>query len=116
MSGTEAGLARRAPNRLTARLLTAGSSLSFAAFAIGFLADLADGTAPHARTTLAIDSLARLDPEAWALVGVLVLFATPIAGLLATVAEYRRSETRMSLIALGILGLLAVSVAIALVR
>lgn len=116
MSGAEATIPPRAPNRVTARLLTLGSTLSFVAFAVAFLADLADGAAAHAPGPLTLEALTRGDPETWALVGVLLLFATPVAGLLATVAEYRRSEPRMTLAALGVLGLLTVSVVIALTR
>jgi uncharacterized membrane protein len=106
----------RAPSRATARALTVGSTVSFVAFAIAFVADLADGAAPHVLGPLTLEALVRADPEAWALVGVLLLFATPVAGLLATVAEYHRHERQMSFVALGVLGLLAVSVAIALFR
>jgi uncharacterized membrane protein len=106
----------RAPSRATARALTVGSALSFVAFAVAFVADLADGTAAHVRAPLTLDALVRVDPEAWALVGVLILFATPVAGLLATAVEYYRPERRMSLVALAVLGLLALSVAIALSR
>lgn len=116
MSATQREIAPRASNRLTARLLTLGSMLSFVAFAVAFLADLADGAAVHTRGALTLDALTRMDPEAWSLVGVLVLFATPVAGLLATVAEYRSTERRMSAVAVGVLALLAVSVTIALLR
>lgn len=104
----------RAPNGATARILTVGSTVSFVAFAVAFMADLADGAAAHTRASLSIDGLVRVDPETWALLAVLILFATPVIALLATVAEYWRWERRMSVVGLGVLALLALSVAIAL--
>ncbi len=61
-----------------------------------------------------ISALVEMRPWGWATVGVLMVIVTPAVGLVATALEY--GGRRESLLALGVLAILGVSLAIALLR
>lgn len=61
-----------------------------------------------------VDALLEPRPWGWATLGVICVIATPAAALVATALEYRRR--RESLLVAVVLGILALSLAIALVR
>jgi uncharacterized membrane protein len=109
----------RATSRLTARTLTIGSLFSALFFLGGVVLDalgrstgVADLLDPRAIAAAVVD----LQAWGWSTIGVIVLIATPAAGLIATALEYRRPEPRSALLAMTVLGVLAVSLAIALMR
>ncbi len=54
------------------------------------------------------------EPWGWATLGVVIVIVTPAVGLVATLLEYR--GRREAWLALGVLGILAVSLAVALLR
>jgi hypothetical protein len=83
----------------TGRVLTAATTLSAALLAAAFAAGLA-----------ALDQVANLLSTA----GVVTLLATPAAGLVATFVELRPTQPRAALLALVVLGVLAVSATVAL--
>jgi uncharacterized membrane protein len=109
----------RASARLTTRILSAGSILSSLLFVASLVLAAARGSEGSTRV-LAVDAvvagLPALDPVAWASAAILVLLATPVVGLVATVAEFRAVERRFSLVAGLVLCVIAVSFVIALPR
>jgi uncharacterized membrane protein len=116
---SDPGLPARVSSRATVAVLTAGSLLSAGMFLVAVLLVVAGrpgGPASALDPVSALFGLAALDPHAWASVGVLVLLATPVVGLLATTAEYWRPERRFALVALLVLAILAVSLAVAWLR
>jgi hypothetical protein len=113
----------RARAHLTAGSLSLGSIAAAACFVVALL--LAAAGRPAARgpalgpaATLA--GMLALDAQAWASAGVMLLFATPVLGLLATVVEYvatsPAAERRYALVAVAVLAVLAISLAFALTR
>jgi uncharacterized membrane protein len=106
----------RPPHRWTSLVLRAGTTAAGACLAVGMLlAVLApdrSGTA-HDLGGLA-RSLVALEAWGWSMLGALVLMATPAVGLLVTAAELRGPEPRAALLALAVLGVLAVAVLFAL--
>jgi len=116
---SDPGLPVRASSRATVAVLTAGSLLSAGVFLVAVLlvaTGRTGGPGPALDPASALSGLASLDPHAWASVGVLVLLVTPVAGLVTTAAEYWRPERRFALVALLVLGILAVSLGVALLR
>ena len=87
-----------APVSLTVRAVTAGSALAATCLAIGFVSTLAGATGVAATLSA---------------VGIVVLIATPAAGLVATVIEARKFERRTVLLALVVLAILAVAAVLA---
>ena len=101
----------------TARVLTLGTLVSAACFMVGLalnllareqVSDQERGVEDVVRSALAIE------PWGWSMLGVIVLLATPVAGLLATALELRRLQPRGALLALAVIGLLALAVLAAL--
>ncbi|CAN5834271.1 hypothetical protein BH24CHL6_BH24CHL6_17240 [soil metagenome] len=103
----------------TSRVLLAGTLLSVACFAIGFMLTLL-GRAAQDRDPrdlgLVLQAVLGLEPWGWSMLGVLVLLATPAAGLLVTAIETRRGEPMTALLALVVLAILALATGFALVR
>jgi hypothetical protein len=103
----------------TSRVLLAGTWLSVACFVLGFLLTLLGGAAQDRDPrdlALVLQALLALEPWGWSMLGVLVLLATPGAGLLATAVETRRDQPVIALLALLVLGVLCLATAFALVR
>ena len=109
----------RASTRATVAVLTAGSFLSAGLFLVSVLLTATgrpgDG-GPLLDPVSALADLAALDPSAWASMGIIVMLFTPVAGVMATTAEYWRAERRIAIVALVVLAVLAVSVTVALLR
>jgi hypothetical protein len=113
------GSVRRAPSRVTAGVLNAGTLVSAAFFVVGVALDALgrSGDAPDLLDPQAIAAaVVGLEAWGWSTLGVITLVGTPALGLVATALEYRSFERRMSVLALLVLAVLAVSFAIALVR
>lgn len=85
--------------RWTARTLSAGALLSAACLLIAFALTLAAREAEAATLST---------------IGVLVLLATPVAGLIVTWAELRRSQPSAAWLSIVVLAVLAFAVAVAL--
>lgn len=93
-------MTERPPVSATARGLTIGTALAAGLLTLSFVL-----------------SLARLDDAASlaSTVGILVLLATPAAGLVATFVELRPFQPRAALLAMGVLAILAFAAGVALV-
>lgn len=103
--------------RPTALVLTAGALVSSACFLAGIVLELL-GRPAGALDAITVGAIARamaeLRPEGWATAGIVALIATPALGLAATAFEYRgRLE---ALLATGVLAILGVSLALAILR
>ena len=98
-------------------MLTAGAVISAACFALGIVLRL---LMPEAASRdpreleLVLQSASELQPWAWSTLGVMALLATPAAGLIATALELQVRQPRVALLALAVLGLLAVAALLAL--
>jgi uncharacterized membrane protein len=101
----------------TARALSLGTLVSAGCFLVGLalnllaqeaVSDQEPGLEDVVRSALA------LDPWGWSMLGVIVLLVTPVAGLVATALELRQLQPRGALLALAVLGLLALAVIAAL--
>jgi hypothetical protein len=90
----------RSPVGGTARVLLGGTLASAVCFAIGF--------------GLSFGGLAALGAVA-STAGILVLLLTPAAGLVVTAAELRKAQPQAAMVAVGVLGVLALAVVIAFV-
>jgi uncharacterized membrane protein len=96
---------------LTSRALTFGSVVASACFVLALVLELVGRRGqPSSGDGLSVDALLRglVAPEAlaWAVMGVLVVIGTPAVGLVATAWEYRgRREALLALVVLGILGI-----------
>jgi uncharacterized membrane protein len=108
-------------DRTIARLLTAGTYLSVALLTIGVALMAAGGLSPFAEgpafdpTRLVADVVA-LRPEGFLWLGLVAVIATPIARVAASFVGYLRSgERAMAVVALLILGVIALSVFLATV-
>ena len=88
----------RPPVDSTARALTYGTLVAALCLTAGFAIHLAGG-----------DETGRVV----SLGGVLVLLATPVAGLVATVVEARHVDPRTALLAVAVLGVLGVAAVLA---
>lgn len=104
----------------TRLVLRAGTIVSAAAFAIALLLRIAghpagggDAFDPGA----VIAACVALDPWGWATLGVFAVIATPVLTIMATGHEHRvAGDRRTALLSLGVLGVLALSLAVALLR
>ncbi len=109
-----------APRRLTSALLSLGVAVSAACFVLAGVAELLGFDRRQAdMTDLAalVAGLLALDPWALATAGTYVVIVTPALGLLATAWEYAGIADRRSvLLAVAVLGVLAVSVVVAIER
>lgn len=109
-----------APRRATSAVLTGGVLVAGVLFAVALLLELA-GTEPGGgeMTDLAavLDGLLAPTPWAWATAGAYAVVATPILGLLVTAWEYWSvDDRRMVLLAAAVVGVLIVSVVVAVLR
>ncbi len=106
----------RASSRLTALVLTDGSVVSAAFFLVAVVLELVGR--PQVPGTLDVSgvtgSIGRLEPWGWATIGVLAAIITPVAGLIATAAEYR--GRREAILAAGVIGILGISLLVALLQ
>jgi uncharacterized membrane protein len=110
---------KRAPSRLTAMVLDAGSLVSAAFFLVGVVLETVGRTGGESDPLdpgAIVAAVSGLQAWGWSTLGVAALIATPALGLVATALEYRSFERRSSLLALLVLGVLAASLAVALVR
>lgn len=101
----------------TARALSLGTLLSAACFVVGFVLSLVGRPSVAGdplRVDLLVDSIVELQPWGWSMLGVLVLLATPPLGLAVSYLEMRRLQPRAAVLALVVLGVLAVATLIAL--
>jgi len=104
----------------TRAVLRAGTIVSAAAFGIALGLRIAgnpagDGDAfdPGAVVT----AILALDPWGWATLGVFAVIATPVLAIAATGHEHRvAGDRRTALLALGVLGVLGISLVVALLR
>ena len=92
-------MTERPPVHATARVLTVGTALAAGLLTLGF--------------ALALAGLSDLANSVSTL-GVLVLLATPAAGLLLTIVELRMSQPRVAVLALLVLAILGIAAAVAI--
>lgn len=102
----------------TRRILVTGTVLSAACFLVALALDLMGRPATGGRLldpgALAASLLA-LESGAWAGLGTLTIIATPPVALVTTLLEYRRAGDRAAVLAASVvLGILALSLALAL--
>lgn len=104
------------------RVLAVGTWLGIALLAVGVALMLVNGVSPMSETFPPFDpgrllaDVAALRPEGFLWAGVVVFIATPIARVLGELVLYIRGQEReMTLIAIAILVLVALSVVLALV-
>ncbi len=109
-----------AERRYTSATLTGGVLVAavFFAVAIGLeVVGRAPGSGEMTDLAAVLEGLTALTPWAWAAVGAYVVVATPVAGLLVTAWEYRRSADRRTLLlAAAVLAVLAASFVVAILR
>jgi uncharacterized membrane protein len=95
--------------RWTSSVLLGGTLLSAAVLVVGVVLGLT-GREAGAQQPLELAAVLRasldLRPWGWSMLGVLILLATPAAGLVASFFETRRAEPRSALLALAVLGIL----------
>ena len=101
----------------TRRIFAAGTLTAALCLAVGIglrlLGAPVDAEAPAIGPAL-LQSVVELRLTGWSTLGVLILLATPPVGLLATFAELRRISPITAWLALAVLGVLAVSLLVAL--
>jgi uncharacterized membrane protein len=104
--------------RWTSAVLVGGTLLSVACLVAGLaLALLGGGGAPSddpRRLDLVLRAALELQPWGWSMLGILILLATPAAGLLASALELRRDQPRTALVALVVLAVLGLAASAAL--
>jgi uncharacterized membrane protein len=109
-----------APRRLTSAVLSLGVAVSAACFVLAGVADLLGMTRREASMTdvaSLLEGLRALDPWALASLGCYAVVVTPAVALLATAWEYASiADRRATLLALAVLGVLAISVLVALLH
>jgi uncharacterized membrane protein len=100
-----------------ARLLAAGAVAAVVLIVAGVVLMVAQGVNPLSREFPALNleglvpSMLALEPAAFIWAGVLVVVATPIAMVTVELTAFaRRHDARMALLAIGILGIIALSV------
>jgi len=106
-----------ASTRATSAALTIGSLISAGCFLVAIALEVVGRPTTAASVldlTAVIRSMTVPEPWGWATLGVVIVIVTPAVGLLATVLEYR--GRREAWLALGVLGILAVSLGVALLR
>jgi len=106
----------RAGHRWTTRALTAGTLLAGGCLLFGFglrLAGIDPGAADPRQLDQVLRAAAELRPWGWSMIGVLLLLATPAAGLVTTFFELRVGQPRVALLALVVLGVLGVAIVVA---
>jgi hypothetical protein len=111
---------RRATSLWTRRVFGAATIVAVTCFAIAIALDLAGRQGERTPVT-DVAALARsvtsFQAWGWGWLGVLTLLATPALGLVATAWEYAAvDDRRTALTAIGVLGVLGISLAVALLR
>lgn len=101
------------------RLLTIGTYAGAAALAVGVVAMLAAGISPLDATYPTFDPLAlpgqlvRLEPRGFLWLGLVVIVATPVMRVVASLVGYLgRSERAMAAVATGVLAVIAVGIGV----
>jgi uncharacterized membrane protein len=109
-----------APRRYTSATLTGGVALAALLFGVAGVAEfLGAETGSGEMTDFAaiVDGLVAFTPWAWATAGAYAVLVTPVVGLLVTAAEYWSVDDRRTvLLAFAVLGVLCVSVLVAILR
>lgn len=107
-----------APRRFTSAVLTGGVLLAALCFVVAGAAEILGAEAGSGEMTdfaAILDGLADMTPWAWAAAGAYLVVITPVAGLLATVAEYWSVDDRRAVgLAAAVLLVLALSVVVAI--
>jgi uncharacterized membrane protein len=111
---------RHAPRRYTSAALTMGVLLAAVCFALALAAELVSGEPGSGELTdvaAVLDGLLVLDPWSWAALGVYVVVATPLLGLMVTAGEYASIGDRRAVgLAIAVIAVLAASAAVAVLR
>lgn len=106
----------RPTTRRTNIVLAAGTLAAATCLAIGILLRAAGGTAdggdPLSPAAI-VAAIVQLRPWGWSMLGLLILLATPAAGLVATFLELRGQEPRVAWLSVAVLGVLAAAVFVA---
>ena len=109
-----------APRRYTSAALTVGVAVAGVLFAVAMVAEVLGaepGSGEMTDIAAVLEGMFAFTPWAWASAGAYAVLATPVIGLLVTVAEYWSVDDRRTvLLALAVLAVLATSVAVALLR
>ena len=109
-----------APRRYTSAALTGGVLLAAFLFGVAGVADfLGAETGAGEMTDFAavVEGLVTFTPWAWATAGAYAVLVTPVVGLLTTAAEYWSVDDRRTvMLAFAVLGVLCVSVVVAILR
>lgn len=109
-----------APGHLTSVVLSAGVALAAFCFAVSLVLEIAGieaGTGEMTDLPAVLEGLAAIVPWAWAAVGTYAIVLTPVAGLVATAWEYAEvSDRRTVLLAFAVLGVLATSAVVSILR
>lgn len=115
----QVGTGSRDASRWTVAVFSVGSLTGGALFLVGLVlqlggraATLGDPLDPGAIAA----SLMALEPWGWSTAGVIAMLATPVAGLVVTAFEVRTSSPRTAVAAAGVVAVLALGLAVALVR
>ena len=98
-------------------MLTGGSLISAFCFVVGLALEVIGQPATQGDVldmAAVVRSLTVPEPWGWATLGVVIVIVTPAVGLFATLLEYR--GRREAWLALGVLGILAASLGVALLR
>lgn len=109
-----------APRRYTSAALTGGVLVAAFCFVLAVAAEVVGidpGSGEMTDLAAVLDGLVSLTPWAWATAGAYAIVLTPVAGLLATAWEYSTISDRRSVwLAVAVIGVLAVSASVALLR
>jgi hypothetical protein len=109
---------RVASSDWTRRGLSVGTAVAAACFMVAVVLDMLGRGGAHGDPTdlpALAASVARLEAWGWATLGTFAIIFTPAISLVATAVEYRAvADQRTTLTALAVLGVLLVSVALAL--
>ena len=109
-----------APRRATSTAITAGVAAAGVLFAVAMVLEVLGsdpGSGEMTDVAAVLEGLVALTPWAWATAGAYAVVATPVIGLLVTTWEYRSvGDWRTMLLAVAVIGVLAVSAVVAILR
>ena len=109
-----------APRRATSTTITAGVVTAGVLFAVAMVLEVLGSDPGGGEMTdiaAVLEGLVALTPWAWATAGAYAVVATPVIGLLVTTWEYRSvGDRRTVLLAVAVIGVLAVSATVAILR
>ena len=109
-----------APRRATSAAITAGVVAAGVLFAVAMVLEVLGsdpGSGEMTDVAAVLEGLVALTPWAWATAGAYAVVATPVIGLLVTIREYRSvGDWRTMLLAVAVIGVLAVSAVVAILR